>query len=471
MEPTKEQQIILDHANNTEDCLMINALAGCGKSTTLEMIDAVNTTRPSLYLAFNKKVADDAVKRFASTTTVRTFNALGHRAWAKTQGIHPSINPKKVPDLLRQVIDEVPKRSRDPLWDTFWPVVHGVALAKALGYVPEGKFPQATRLISQSSFHLSLEEVPDDLTADLIDLVLFRSIQAAYKGNLDYNDQVYMPAVFGSVLPKFPLVLVDEAQDLNPTNHALLQRLVTVRTIIVGDPHQSIYGFRGAVQSGMAALAQHFATTPLDLSVSFRCPSTIVKAARWRVPHFKWHKEGGHVEALRTLDYGTIPEQGVFLCRNNAPLVALAFRLLSAGRPIRLAGSDIGPKLIGILRRLGHADLSRSSTLSAIADWQAERAAKNNTSASDMADCMRILANQGTTLGSAISYAEYLFKQTGSISLMTGHKAKGLEWPVVYHLDPFLCRDDEQDQNLRYVIITRSQDRYYEVNSRDVQWN
>ena len=302
MDPTTEQTHILDLVRDTEENLMINALAGTGKTTTLEMIERTTPTKPILYLAFNRKIADDASKRMLSTTTVRTFNGLGHRIWAKSCSKNLSLNPKKSQDLLRSIIDETPKREAGPLWEAFWNVVAGVALAKALGYIPEGKFPNAKRLISGTAFHSSLDEVPDDLTADLIDAVLTRSITAAYQGNIDYNDQVYMPALFGGTFPRFPLVKVDEVQDLNPVNHALLDKLVKHRLIAVGDEAQAIYNFRGAMQGGMASLSKRFSCTPADLSVSFRCPRAVVEAARWRVPHFKWIKEGGHVEVLSSVD-------------------------------------------------------------------------------------------------------------------------------------------------------------------------
>jgi len=63
------------------------------------------------------------------------------------------------------------------------------------------------------------------------------------------------------------------------------------------------------------------------------------------------------------------------------------------------------------------------------------------------------------------------FAQTGTIQLLTGHKAKGLEFGDVYHLDPWLCKDSEQDRNLSYVISTRSQDRLTEVDSTGIDWS
>jgi superfamily I DNA/RNA helicase len=83
---------------------------------------------------------------------------------------------------------------------------------------------------------------------------------------------------------------------------------------------------------------------------------------------------------------------------------------------------------------------------------------------------MKVFATFGATLGQAVSYAEHMFAQQGTIRLLTGHKAKGLEWDTVYHLDPWLIGDEEQELNLRYVITTRSKDKLFEVNSKDIRW-
>ena len=43
------------------------------------------------------------------------------------------------------------------------------------------------------------------------------------------------------------LLLVDEYQDVNPVQEAFLEALGAARTVVVGDPKQAIYGFRGGV--------------------------------------------------------------------------------------------------------------------------------------------------------------------------------------------------------------------------------
>lgn len=469
--PTEEQSTIIKSAVETKSNLIINALAGCGKTSTLEMIERALPRGPILYLVFNKKNSDEATERMFSTTTVRTFNSLGHRIWAGACAKRLRLDAKKSHTILREMIDEVKdKGQKNEIWASYWQVIGGVALAKAFGYVPDGKYPNAKRLISQGAFHATLEEKPDDLTSDLIDAVLVQSIKQAYDGAIDYNDQIYMPALFGGTFPNFPLVLVDEYQDLNPVNHMMIEKLAKQRLMGVGDPHQSIYAFRGAKTNGMAEAQAKFAMTPLDLSTSFRCPQAVVEAARWRVPKFNWIKPGGHVETLTTLLPSDISDSAAIICRNNAPLFRLALQLLIAGRGVTLAGSDIGPKVVGIMRKLGDDSLSKASLLSAIADWEAERLAKESTTAADLAACMRVFAETGANLAQAIGYAEHLFAQKGKIQLLTGHKAKGLEFETVYFLDPFLCREEEQDQNLRYVIQTRSMNNLFEIDSRNIEW-
>lgn len=470
MTPTDEQTHILNQVQTTDSNLLLSALAGCGKTSTLELIERATKTKPILYLVFNKRNAKEAEDRMLSTTTVRTFNALGHRVWAKACIKNLTLNPRKSQDLLREIINESPKKTQSALWEVYWEVIHGVALAKALGYVPEGKYPTAKRLCTQTTLHLALDERPDDLTSDLIDATLTRSIALAYEGNIDYNDQIYMPGLFGGTFPRFPLVMVDEAQDLNPVNHAMLEKLAKHRLVVVGDPWQSIYQFRGAMQGSMEALKGRYKATKCDLSISFRCPKAIVENVHWRVPHFKYIKAGGHVETLQRLSVHDIREESTIICRNNAPLFRCAMHLLAGGRSVSVAGSEIGPKLLGIMRKLGDSETNQASVLSSIEDWRAEKLTKESTTANDLADCMKVFAGFGSTLGQAISYAEHLFAQKGTIRLLTGHKAKGLEWNTVIHLDPWLIGDSEQELNLKYVIATRSMDRYYEVDSRNIQW-
>lgn len=468
MNLTEEQDSILALANETEN-LQIVAYAGTGKTTTLELLANATSTKPQLCLAFNKRVAEEMAKRMPSTTECRTLNSIGHRVWSATVKGRVVLNTKKTYDIFRAVTKGLAGDRMRDLWDEYQEISTAVGMAKALGYVPHGTMPNATRLIDRKPFFSSLEDRLSAPAQEIVDAILIQSIRTAYEGNLDYNDQLYMPALFGGSYPRFPVVMVDEVQDLSPVNHAMLAKLAKQRLIAVGDPFQSIYGFRGAKQDGMRQQKENFGATAAKLSVSFRCPQRIVENAHWRVPDFKWFVEGGTVDRLDRLEAAAIAEGAAIICRNNAPLFRLALGLISAGRSVSVAGTDIGPKLVGILRKLGGEEMARPAVLSAISNW-AERKSERSASASDMAACMRVLAEHADNLGQTIAYAEWLFKQEGNIHLSTGHKAKGLEWNVVYHLDPWLIKDGEQEMNLRYVIQTRAREAYYTIDSKEVSY-
>src|SRR5215831_7722140 len=89
-DPTPEQSSIIERVKHTTDNLLVNAFAGTGKTTTLEMTVDATPQQPVLCLAFNKSIATEMLKRFPNmieireirqypeTSAVGTFNGLGH---------------------------------------------------------------------------------------------------------------------------------------------------------------------------------------------------------------------------------------------------------------------------------------------------------------------------------------------------------------------------------------------------------
>jgi hypothetical protein len=463
MTPTDEQQEIISLAQAKEN-LQIVAYAGTGKTATLRML-AEKLNGPILYCAFNKRIIEEAEELKEFPGECRTLNSIGHRVWSKTIPGRVTIDVKKTYNIFKQVVKGHTKEDQRSLWDAYGEIAEAVGLAKATGYIPNGANKQGRRLVGDEFWGTT--NARGLLQRSCVDEILALSIRAAYEGGCDFDDQLYMPTCFGGSFPRFPVVMVDEEQDLNTVNHEMVRKLTkSGRLISVGDPYQSIYGFRGAVQDGMAANRLRFRMENRTLSVSFRCPSEIVRNARWRVPEFKWNRSGGRVDTLQTLQLGAITDGAAIICRNNAPLFKLALNLLAVGRPCRVAGSDVGPKLVNTLKRLGDVSSNRSSVLSAISVWEESR--PEGKSASDMADCMRIFAQESRTLAEALARAEFVLRQDGPITLITGHKAKGLEWETVYHLDPWLINSGEQEDNLRYVIQTRAKEAYLEIDSRSL---
>jgi DNA helicase-2/ATP-dependent DNA helicase PcrA len=96
---------------------------------------------------------------------------------------------------------------------------------------------------------------------------------------LDFDDMLRFALRSEVAFPRFTTILLDEAQDTNPIQVALLEKMAATRTIIVGDKFQSIYGFRGAHTSAMDCLRQAFNATVLPLSVSWRCSVAVCREA------------------------------------------------------------------------------------------------------------------------------------------------------------------------------------------------
>ncbi len=110
------------------------------------------------------------------------------------------------------------------------------------------------------------------------------------RGLLDYDDLILeVIALFNrnlNVLKEFQVrfryVFVDEFQDINPIQYQFLKLFKNKETFFtaIGDPHQSIYGFRGSDIHFFEKFIQDFSETDtIHLSENYRSAVSIVKAA------------------------------------------------------------------------------------------------------------------------------------------------------------------------------------------------
>ena len=82
---------------------------------------------------------------------------------------------------------------------------------------------------------------------------------------------------------KFPILLVDEYQDLGLALHRMVMKLCFdsgVRLVAVGDPDQSIYAFNGAHPEHLVALAKRADVTTVRFGLNYRSGPKIVRAAK-----------------------------------------------------------------------------------------------------------------------------------------------------------------------------------------------
>lgn len=462
MTPTPEQLAIIEAATTTEDNLLLSALAGAAKTSTLVLIAEALPNTEMLCLSFNKKIATEMQERLPRNCTAMTLNSLGHRTWSEAIGKRLRIEVSKTYDILKPLIEGLPSADRGKAYSGMADLMRTIDFGKACGYVPTGQYERAKRLMNDDEFFAHLDEDPEGWECDLIRASTLESLRQALDGLCDYNDQILMPTVFHGAFPRYPLVLVDEAQDLSALNHATLRKLARKRLICVGDSCQAIYGFRGAHEESMDLLRETFAMRELPLSISFRCPTSIVKHVQWRAPSMQWPSWAaeGEVRRLSTWTADDLSESAAVICRNNAPLFSLAIKLLARGRAVEITRNDIGKSLLKVMKKFGSSSLSQDEVLRAIADWKEAKLAKAKHRAKagieDRAACLAVFAQQGKDLGDAIAYAEHLFNSRAPLKLMTGHGSKGLEFDEVYFLDSHLVGDEGQERNLRYVICTRA---------------
>lgn len=460
--PTPEQSAIVAEAVNTKDNLIIGALAGAAKTSTLELIAEALPDVNTICLAFNKKIAEEMRLKLPASYTVKTLHALGLSVWQNTIGKRCKV-VNKMYKILKETIDALPSDEQEEAWKHSSYILTAVGKLKNAGYIPNScaSLIKCQPLCDNETMRDALDEEISELEYDLLVEISTISFHQSLQGIIDYDDMVMMPSLCKAVYPIFTNILVDETQDLSPLNHMMLKKLYRRRIIAVGDSCQAIYAFRGADEAGMRSVAKLFDCTPLSLSVSFRCPPRIVEHVHWRAPDmtaWEGNPHEGHVETKQFWDFSSIPDNAAIICRNNAPLYALAVKLLKTGRYPNLWGNDLSKGLLTVMKKLGPRNMTQEDAITALAHYENEQAqrVKNISALKDKVDCITIFLTEKETLGKAMDYAENVFQMSGQVHFMTGHKSKGHEFEDVFFLDEDLVTKDGQDPNLRYVICTRS---------------
>jgi len=108
---------------------------------------------------------------------------------------------------------------------------------------------------------------------------------------LDFDDMVLRclslleeePDVLSYWRDRFQWILVDEFQDVSPSQYAVLRLLAAPldNLFVVGDDDQSIYGFRGADPSTMRRFLEDYGDRArrISMTVNYRCGAIILRAA------------------------------------------------------------------------------------------------------------------------------------------------------------------------------------------------
>ena len=470
------QSAIFSAIQESKDNITVEAVAGSGKTTTI--VESLKyCLGRTLFLAFGKEIAVELSKRVPAGVEARTLHSFGLDVLARNLPRRPTVDFRKHGGKVHSIAEKLMKGDK---WHPMAPLVR-----------------EAVEKAKNNLVHTAAEivELMDKYGMDV--QYPFTSIQVAEMAVrvldickretavIDGDDMVWLPVVLNLPVRSFDTVLVDESQDLNPVQIELVFRSVgkSGRVIVVGDPRQSIFAFRGADSSAMQKLSDKFNCVKLPLSVSYRCPAKIVGLAQKIVAGIESApkaKEG--TLALRSYDQllEKVVTGDMVLCRTTAPLIGLYFSLLRAGRKSFVQGRDIGTGLIRFIEKFRARDLSdltdkiRESTgneLQKLTEAGKETQAQQLT---DKADAILELSLNVETIRELIQEIKNIFSQEGQgICLSTAHRAKGLEadnvWIIRGDLLPHPCARKawqmEQEWNLAYVAVTRAKDSLFFVGS------
>lgn len=475
---SKYQLAIFDFLEQSDHNAIVEAVAGSGKSTTLEhgVRDHLPKDYNILCAAFNRHIAEAAQKRMPMNATSSTLNGFGWREAIKNVG-YIKLDDDKIDKILRFDILKVPrgdKQANAHYYKVLRPLKRIIALIKARGESDLSGYDEIleTHAIDTPS------QIPEFRS------LVGETLQASIKRTktYDYNDQIYMPYIHNMNLQKFRVVVVDEAQDLNPLQIKFLER-IGERIIAVGDRYQAIYGFRGADPWAMDLIKETYGATRLDLSVCYRCAKNIVREAQKTVPHIEfapWAEEGIVDQIPRSKMQAN--EEDFILCRTTAPLVQSCLRYLRDGIKAVVLGRDIADDLAIFIQNV-------SSRFSLIENFKHDLDAFHQAKTTRLTELNRTYELQAhndrveavnalledvrlKTVDDLLKKIDSIFSdERGGITHSTIHKSKGLEADRVFVLHPELSPHPAaklewqilQENNLKYVRDTRARKELYFV--------
>lgn len=289
---------------------LIVAGPGTGKTRTISvligsLLEKGVRLREILALTFSSKAADELKERVLEyyphsfdrcwISTFHSFCARILREQYHLVGIKPDFR------LLTGfkealIMDEICKRQDSRAFKEFGKVLKKRGFQQeVLTFISLLK----SNLVSPDEFEKtvsackSLPERTINRCSELLNIFKLYENERIKTGYLDFRDLIGLTikvlknkVVANSYQKMFKVILVDEFQDTDPAQYLLLTLLrgenTEIKTAVIGDPHQSIYRFRGADPSMMSATSpfkQKYKARVFPLEINYRSSEAITNAA------------------------------------------------------------------------------------------------------------------------------------------------------------------------------------------------
>jgi len=475
--PTREQQLFFNEIKNGFGNILIEAFAGCAKTTTaIESLKYIPDGKSKLFLAFNTHIKDELKEKLPKEIKTQTLHGIGYGSIIRKYKevdfdefkIDKIINKKKGKWYLHNEFS-----SEDEINDYLKSIKRLVGLCKVTLTTKKRFVPF---LCDRYNIKYS-----SDKDIKRVFMVLEESMNDIK--TIDYNDMVFLPAIDNKLfLIPYDYVYVDEIQDLNRAQQMMIDKMVKKdrktgkrigRLILIGDKNQSIYSFTGINDKTFDWYRELPNTKKLSLSTTFRCAKNIVKHAQQYVPDIK---------ALDTAIDGVVREGDVLkeaqsgdfiLCRTTMPLVKLFFQFLIKEKKVTIKGAEIGDSLIDMIGDAKTVDQLKSIWDEKLNIYKSNLLSKGiinieddstYTALEDKVLTLLFIGKISKDINDLKLKIQHIFTdKVEGIILSTVHKSKGLESDRVFIVRPDLLPmkkvqkawEVQQEKNLAYVAITR----------------
>lgn len=468
--PTEEQVLAKDMVLK-EMVSKINAIAGAGKTSSLAYI-ADNLVVPSLYLAFNKAMADEAKGKFPDHVECLTTHALAYRVFGKTLQ-HKLKRPVGRYVNVAMTGAEIARYYSLPdfvLSDTKY-------ISKALiGLIIKDT---VTRFEHSNKDTISKESIPkhhidklEDKYRVLLDKnkfskLIVRFAKSLWEERIDPYSEVccshdtYLKLYVLSKpdLSHFDVIYGDEWQDTNSVVFQLLNMQDT-KIVVCGDARQAIYGWRGATNA-----LKLMSCPETQLTKSFRYGkqsaelATMILGNKVKVEGFE------HLDTKVGLDVVDTDKPYTILFRTNAELLFTGLKLISKKESVNIS-IDVQDfvKILQSAQELYNNNLKgvKHETIVPFNTWDElldeskyDRDLSRVASLVEGGEVERVIALLHTHKNSA----------DAKVNLITSFRAKGLEFEQVILADDFPSNYNskgeyiglsEEEENVLYVAVTRA---------------
>lgn len=496
MQFTLEQEAIIASAGD----IKINAVAGSGKTTT---VVAYARSRPAdariLYLAFNKSVRQEAIRKFAQqglhNVQVETAHSLAYRHVMKHSGYQLHENGGYKPYELAELL-KLPKMADAKAHAEYVLANH---VGKFLAYFCNS----SKRQVQELNY---LDTVADP-SAQAFVRTHYALIERSCRVLLKRMNGGEVPITHDFYLKKFQLdqpklafdyILFDEGQD---ASGVMLDFFLSqdATKVIVGDTHQQIYGWRHAVN----ALEKSNFTT-FQLSASFRFGAPVAELA---TQVLNWKNQLGAELPFPLTGHGGgtgEPVSKAVISRTNINLLAKAIeylthhssdvqRLYFEGNLNSYTYADTGGSLFDVLSLYnGRSGGIRDPLIKRMANlFELEEYARE-TEDGPLLMLINLVEEYGNELPALIKELKRRQVADGArhqaqICFSTVHKSKGLEYDAVQLTDDFIGPESidrlvrelalrpvepsllaqvMEEVNLLYVALTRAKNVLYMPASR-----